>query len=479
MYVLGKDSMNDQRSIIKNLIWLFSGHVLSAVCLFAAMAYAARILGPSDFGVINFGEVVFMFLLTLSNMGLTFLGTRDVARHPKQTEFYGGRILSLRLVLAGIFLIFLFCTTYFFPVTFATKYTIMIYGAAVIPGSLFLDWLFLGLEKMVYVALSVFVRAAVFLAGILLWVRNRTDFVFVPFIFLISWSLSCGVLFLTCRKKVGSLPFSWDPSFFQKLLKDASPVGVSLLVGWIIHYFDSTLIFFVKGEHAAGEYNAAYRPIILMVTALTVYFNSVFPRLSRAVYESSASIKKIVFWTVQFGCIVFLPIAVLGVFRGQDIMLLLYGTAFRGCGRIFSILVWWPLLVLLATNYSRIFLCYDQQRYVGRLSLITAFSNILFNLILVPLTGGIGAAFSKIGADAVTCGLYYKFTQKILAIPFWNLLKTSFLGSGMMVLFLLMARSWSLGSSLSAAVLVYVISFLAAHFFVFKQKNIFWLETVL
>ncbi len=470
--------MNDQKSIIRNLIWLFSGHVLSAVCLFAAMAYAARILGPSDFGIINFGEVVFMFFLTLSNMGLTFLGTRDIARHPKQTEFYGGRILSLRLILAAILLILLFCAANFLPATFATKYTIIIYGVAVIPGSIFLDWLFLGLEKMIYVAMAVFVRAVVFLAGILLWVHNPSDFVFVPFIFLISWLLSCTVLFLICQKKVGPLSFSWDPPFFQKLLKDASPVGVSLLVGWIIHYFDSTLIFLVKGEHAAGEYNAAYRPIILMVTALTVYFNSVFPRLSRAVYESSASIKKIVFWTIQFGCIVFLPVAVLGVFRGQDLMVLLYGSAFRECGRIFSILVWWPLLVLFVTNYSRILLCYDQQRYVGKFSLMTAFFNILFNILLVPLMGGVGAAFSKIGADSVTYGLYYRFTQKILAIPFWGLLKTSLIGSGAMMFFLFMARSWSFGHSLSVAMLIYIIAFLSIHFLVFKHKHLFWIDNV-
>lgn len=470
--------MSDSKPIIRNLIWLFSGHVLSAFCLFAAMAYAARILGPSDFGIINFGEVVFMFFLTLSNMGLTFLGTRDVARHPKQTGFYGGRILSLRLILAGILFILLFCVTYFLPATFATKYTIMIYGAAVIPGSLFLDWLFLGLEKMIYVALSVFVRAAVFLAGILLWVHGRSDFVFVPFIFLISWLLSCGTLFLICQKKVGPLSFSLDPLFFRRFLKDAAPVGVSLLVGWVIHYFDSTLIFLIKGEQAAGEYNAAYRPIILMVTALTVYFNSVFPRLSRAVYESSASIKKIIFWTVQFGCIVFLPVAVFGAFRGQDLMVFLYGTAFRECGRIFSILVWWPLLVLFVTNYSRILLCYDQQRYVGRFSLMTAFFNIVFNIIMVPLMGGMGAAFSKIGADSVTYGLYYRFTQKILAIPYWSLLKTSLIGSGVMMLFLFMVRTWSFGPSLSVGMLIYIIVFLAIHFFVFKQKHLFWFESV-
>lgn len=471
--------MSDQKSIIRNLIWLFSGHVLSALCLFAAMAYAARILGPSDFGVINFGEVVFMFFLTLSNMGLTFLGTRDIARHPEKTGFYGVRVLSLRLFLACVLFIMLLCAVYFLPASFSTKYTIAIYGAGLIPASLFLDWLFLGLEKMTYVALSVFVRSLVFLAGILLFVHGRGDFSLVPLIFFLSWLSSSGVLFLIYRKKVGLLSFLWDLPFFRKFLKDASPVGVSLLVGWVIHYFDSSLLFLLKGERVAGEYNAAYRPIILMVTALTVYFNSIFPRLSRAVHESSASIKKIVYWTVQFGCVVFLPVAVIGAFRGQYLMVLLYGAAFRESGAIFSILVWWPLLVLLVTNYSRILLCYDQQRHVGRFSLITACLNILFNVVMVPLMGGVGAACSKIGADAMTYGIYYRFTRKILVIPFWRLLKTSLLGAGVMTLFFLVVRSWPLGYSLLVGILLYIVSFLAIHFFVFKQKSLFWFETVL
>jgi len=111
--------------------------------------------------------------------------------------------------------------------------------------------------------------------------------------------------------------------------------------------------------------------------------------------------------------------------------------------------------------------------------LITACLNILLNVVMVPLMGGVGAACSKIGADAMTYGIYYRFTRKILVIPFWRLLKTSLLGAGVMTLFFLVVRSWPLGYSLLVGILLYIVSFLAIHFFVFKQKSLFWFETVL
>ena len=79
-----------------------------------------------------------------------------------------------------------------------TKYTALIYGLALIPASFLLDWLFQGIEKMFYVSLGLFARAALFTVGAFALVRDSHQVFMVAFIYLASWFMSSAVvLFFT------------------------------------------------------------------------------------------------------------------------------------------------------------------------------------------------------------------------------------------------------------------------------------------
>jgi O-antigen/teichoic acid export membrane protein len=455
--------MINKRLITFNLIWLFLGQGASGVMFFAAMAVLARRLGPEAFGVISFSEVVFMFFLTWTNLGIGFIGAREVAKKRERAAEYVGRVLTVRLLLGLACLAVMLLFIFFIPKPIDTKYTAAIYALALIPATFLLDWLFQGLEKMHFISIGVFTRAAIFTIGVVFLIREGTGTQTVAYIFLASWVVSSSVVLFFYVLQGGLPRLRWEPALQKKLIKDSWPIGVGLVVGWVIHYFDSTILFFLKGAGAAGQYNAAYRPIILMATALTVYFNVVFPSMSRFAGTDDRSMRKIVNMSVGGGLALLLPVAVLGVYLAGPVMEAIYGIEYSESGPLFALLLWWPILVLVVTTYTRVLVSYDHQRYIARVSVVTAVCNIGFNLILIPYWGGMGAAAAKIGADLITLFIYHRLVGRVIRVPTLKLTVCPVIAILAMLLFIGLASPinvWAMavGSSITYLAALFVSS---------------------
>lgn len=450
--------MLNKKSLALNIFYLFAGQGVSGILFFIAMAYLARILGPENFGIINFCEVVFMFFLALSTLGINFIGTREVARDKSKISYYVGRFVSLRLILSAASLALLFIFVIIFLRESTIRHVSVVYGLALIPAAFFLDWFFQGLEKMYYVTLSALAKALFFAGGVFLLVKDVSRILWIAYLYLFSWIASSLILILIYRLKYGSLALKIDVSMQKKIFLDSWPIGIGLLVGWVLHYFDSTVVFFLKGEGAAGIYNAAYRPIILFVTALTVYFSAIFPAMSRAAASNSASMRKIVSVTMGAGYLFLFPLAALGGFFAKPLVGLVYGIKFGASAMLFAFLLWWPVILLAVLVYTRILVCYDHQKWIGKISSLTAALNIFLNLILIPLLGVLGACLAKLGADVVTLFVYKKVTTKIFSFPLLDIVICPALATFIMLVFLYAFRASSAWLMISIAFSVYILA---------------------
>src|SRR5687767_2557505 len=66
----------------KRYLTLFAGEVLSKLCVFAAFAYLARVLGPSGFGLIELALSITLFCVMAVDGGLESYGARVVSARP-------------------------------------------------------------------------------------------------------------------------------------------------------------------------------------------------------------------------------------------------------------------------------------------------------------------------------------------------------------------------------------------------------------
>ena len=126
--------------IFKNFYFLIIGQVLSGLIFIVTSIYAARVLGPAEFGKLGFAESVLMFFLIFVNFGLDIIGMREIARNKELSNDYAERILSLKLIFSFFSFIALLIFTLYIKKPIDTKYTIILYGLSLFPLSLFLDW---------------------------------------------------------------------------------------------------------------------------------------------------------------------------------------------------------------------------------------------------------------------------------------------------------------------------------------------------
>ncbi|MCK4357848.1 MAG: oligosaccharide flippase family protein, partial [Candidatus Cloacimonetes bacterium] len=163
----------------KNIGVLFAGDIFNRLIGFLAVAYLARILGASDFGLISIGLAFLSYSVTISSNGLPMLGVREVVKSENDNELVGD-FITARFVFSLI-VIFLIIIISCFIKSSVLRSIILAYSLYLFPAVLLLDWYFQAKERM---GLIVSVRAIgmiFYLFFILIFIKTNKDIIYVPY----------------------------------------------------------------------------------------------------------------------------------------------------------------------------------------------------------------------------------------------------------------------------------------------------------
>src|SRR5687767_11886190 len=87
--------------LAKNFLLLVVGELGAKLFGFVAFAYMARVLGPKEFGQLEFALAVIFFLTLLVDCGLSAYGAREIAKDEVAIKRYTLHIIVLRCMLAA------------------------------------------------------------------------------------------------------------------------------------------------------------------------------------------------------------------------------------------------------------------------------------------------------------------------------------------------------------------------------------------
>ena len=86
--------MSTTRRILKNFVSLSFSQIVTKALGLVSVAYLARVLGAEGFGKIGFAQAILAYFMLLVNLGLSTLGTREVARNREEISRYVNNILT-------------------------------------------------------------------------------------------------------------------------------------------------------------------------------------------------------------------------------------------------------------------------------------------------------------------------------------------------------------------------------------------------
>jgi len=395
----GPASVASADKILRSVISLSGGDILSRLIAFAGVAYLTRKLGPAGFGIVGFALALRSYFALVTTGGSNSMATREVARRPSDAAAIAASVILVRLVFALVAIATMAIIAWLIDKSLATKLVIVLSGLSFLSLAVDTSWAYKGLERNRPVAVSMILGQTLFVVLVLLFVRGPGDVVYVPVAQFAGEVVAASVLTMLLLR-VG--PVEWHFSEGLRILRSSGNLLASQILRTLIFNFDVLLLGFLLGEKPVGLYVAPYRFCFLLLAIAVAIQTSYLPAFTRAAAVGPAALGEITKRAMAFSAAVGAPLVVGGMVVAKPLLWTLFGPDYvDGTGAFRLLILSIGLIFLHGHLHSSIFLVRDQT--FRQMLIITAATalNIGLNFLLIPAWGIMGAAASTVAAEAL------------------------------------------------------------------------------
>jgi len=397
---------------VKNTGWLMFGKILSMAVGFLI----ARYLGASLFGDLNFADAFTTIVAAVSALGLDTFIIREIINEPEKKNEILGTSLMMRLGV-NILLIPITIAIYLLFHHFADKpgapltwIVLILSFASFFKSFNIIDSYFQSQVASKYVVkvqnICVILSAVI---KIMLVIFDMPLVYFALALTFDSMALSAGLVYMYHRR--GYSLFNWTFSRVRAigLLRQSFPLILSAVMVSIYMKIDQVMLKNV-GSVEVGIYSAAAKISEAWYFIPIAIVTSVFPAIIHARKTDLERYTKRLKNLYDLLVFISLPVAAVISFLGSDIIHFLYREGYQGAGPMLSIHIWSGIFVFLGSASSQYLLAEGYTSISFQRTALGALVNILLNLWLIPIYGGLGASVATLIACFVS-------TFYILLIP--------------------------------------------------------------
>lgn len=361
----------------------------------------ARILSPSEFGVVSVVTVFTAFFTTISDMGL---GTAVIQNKTLTEEeindiysfsVYAALVLGVLFALLGIPIVWFYGDSVYFPICLLLSISVFFNAANIIPNAVLMrqkSFRIVGI-RLIAVSLGVGVLAvAMALAGFRFYTIVFQSILQSVFIFFWNWH---------------NTHLKFRPRFsFQSVekVRQYSTYQFSYsLVNYFARNLDNLLIGKVLGSVSLAYYDKGYRLMMYPVQNLTYVINPIMHPILSDYQDNHQYIYDVYTRVVKILSLLGLFTSFFCFWASEEIILIVFGSQWEASVPVFRILSLsvWPQLV--STSAGSIYQSTGSTKLMFKSGMIH-FSVTIFLIVCGVLTGQL-----RYVALLVTISLYLRF----------------------------------------------------------------------
>ncbi len=420
--------MSIVQKILGNTFAQIAGKLATAVIALLTVNILSRYFSASDFG--DYGTIYEYLAIfgAMADMGIYTLVLREMSKPSNNKEKLYGLGFALRVIVTALAMLLAVAIVFFIPAYDGTKIPLGVIIAAV--GTFFIlmsGTVSVVLQyalKMKFYSYSLIVGKLVTFAGVLLITQvifpeaNDTAFFWILFLGLIGTLVILAGTYLFSQKEIPLTP-RFEKQKLLELFKESLPFGIAMILATL--YFrvgflmlgmllprseDGVCVAEFCGDLESGKYLVALRMMEVLMYFPIFFMNSFLPFMTEKIETKAKNLQKILGMGFLFLFGLGLPLAIGGFFLATPLAGMLAsetllsteisGNFIAGSDAAFRVLSIAIFFAFLNIFYSFLLIAKGKQHTLMKINFLAVIFNITSNLLLIPIFGLLGAAYSTV-----------------------------------------------------------------------------------
>jgi O-antigen/teichoic acid export membrane protein len=285
---VGAGETSHAPAVLRNSALQIGGHVAAIALTAASTIVLTRFLGVDDYGRFTVLTVFLLIGASLSEFGLNGTAIRWFASGERPEDVFAS-LIGLRLVLSSAAAVVALVVFALYPHSETPLAAVILTTIAMVLAGINLTIptaLQARLDFRLAVVLDLTARAvtlAVFVAAALIVTSENADRRLVAAAFALPAGFLIAVVVGLVAVRRMSFPIvpTFHPATWRRLLRDAAPLGVVMILGLASYRVDALVLAVMKDSYAVGIYGLAYRFMEAALPIGTFITFAVFPLLVR------------------------------------------------------------------------------------------------------------------------------------------------------------------------------------------------------
>lgn len=402
-----------QNKVAKNSIWIIVERIIQMLISLVIGSLTVRYLGPSNYGLINYGQSIVLLFSAITKLGLENIIIKEYIDNKETSGEIVGSAMALRILSSFVSVILIIATI----MVLKPNNNLILWITIIQSLCLFfqvyeiLEFYFqskLESKKVSITKVIAYIFATIYKVYLLV---SHKSIIWFCFSTLIDYAIIMIILFVWFKKekklKVRKL-------IMKDLLTKGSPFIISSMMITIYMQTDKIMIGSMLDEYQLGLYSAATAICILWGFIPEAIINSMRPVIFEKKKTSEEEYLKkikllfmIVFWLGIFFC---LGISIFS----KLVIYILYGKEYFDAQMCLIIAVWYTTFAYLGTARTVWLVAENKAKYAKWFTIWGAIINVLLNSILIPKFGINGAAIATLVSQIFTVmitPIFYKETK--------------------------------------------------------------------
>lgn len=404
-----------EKKVAKNTMWILAERITQMIISLIVGVISARYLGPSNYGILNYGASLVTLFTAICKLGLENVIIKDYVDKRNENGKILGTAMVMRLfssLLSVIAIIIIVC------ILKPNDSTILIVTILQAIALLFqayelIDYWFQSNLNSKYVSIAktiAYISVAVYKVLLLILKKPVEWFAFSTSL---DYIIIMLIIFLMYKKNKGQkLEFSFETA--KSLIYRSYHFIFSGLLVTLYMQMDKVMIGSYRADGEVGLYSAATTICSMWGFIPEAIINSIRPTLyeSKKVSEDAYIKRQKILYAIVFWISVIFAI---GITIFSDLIInILYGKDYLQAKPALLISAWYPTFAYLGTARGPWIVINNKNKYSKKYIFWGAVINLILNAILIPKTGITGAAIATLISQivvALIAPLLYKETR--------------------------------------------------------------------